>query len=142
MQLNIFTPSFTQNSLVTPKIPNFGIAYKEFARAEFKPLAKELEGRVGIHCLKTFENVHVVFATVPGSTEENYCLAKYGAKHIQPLQAKAIMGRAVEIIQSNFGKLISEVEVPFVDTKQGMNTNTRRAIITKKRIESFTEPQS
>lgn len=132
MQINSFKST-------TPN-PNFGIAYKELSRVGFKPLAKELEGRVGIHCIKTGDNVHVVFATVPHSIEENDCLAKYGAKHITPIEAKKILGRAVEIVQKNFGKLLKEVEIPFVDTAQGVNANTRRTRLSKGRIEGFLTP--
>lgn len=121
--------------------PNFGIACKEFTRADFKPFAKELEGRVGIHCLKTGENVRVVFATVPHSPEENDCLVKYGAKHITPIEAENMLDCAVDIVQKNFGKLLSEVEVPFLKTKKSANPYGEQKYFSKGRIEGFLGPK-
>lgn len=132
MQINTFTP--------TKYNQNFGISYKKFTLEEFKPIAKELEGRVGIHWRKSEKDVQVVFATVPHSLEENEYLAKYGCERIQPIDAKKILGCAVEIVQKNFGKLLKEVEIPFVDTAQGVNSNTRRARLSKGRIEGFLSP--
>lgn len=117
------------------KTPNFGIAYKRFSRTEFKTLAQELEGRVGIHILKNPEYVEVVFATIPNSTDETYAIGKYGAEKIQSHQAKDILGHAILIVTENFGKLKSAATKPLVDTRQGLTPYTKKPPISKLRID-------
>lgn len=131
MQVNMFSPQ--------KKDTSFGIALKEFPRGEFRRLAYEFEGRKGIHCLKTDKNVKVVFATVPGSLDEQYYIGKYGAEPIKPLQVIEILGRAVEIVQKDFGKLLSEVEIPLIKTKP--RANQKITPLSKKRIDDFFVPK-
>lgn len=132
MQVNAYSSNQNIN-------PNFGIAYKEFPRGEFRCLAGEFEGRVGIHCLKSSDNVKVVFATVPGSLDEEYYIGKYGAEPIKPLQAREILDKVVNIVRDNFGRLISEVEPSILETKP--RANQERTPLSKSRIRDFLDPK-